>query len=401
MFTFAAKFGGLKLYLKMQKENILKIFLSCLLMVVSFSTPAISQEHDQHPEPEQHATHQESAEHDEVGAVDTEEEVKEYIDHHLQDSHDFTFFSDAETGAHYGFPLPVILWDGGLKVFSSSKFHHGDEVVEVDGQHYRLYHSKIYKTNAEGDIAYGENGFPSNERPLDFSITKNVLTMLLVSVLMFVLFRSLATSYKKRTIPKGFGRVLEPLVIYVRDEIAKPNIGKNYRKYVGFLLTVFFFIWILNLLGMTPLGVNVTGNIAVTFALALCTFIIVQFSGNKDYWKHIFWMPGVPVPMKIMLAPIELLGIFIKPFSLMIRLFANMTAGHIIIMTLLGLIVVFQNWIAGPAFFGFTIFISVIELLVAFLQAYIFTLLSALYIGMAVEEHDDHHPADNEDIPVL
>ena len=225
--------------------------------------------------------------------------------------------------------------------------------------------------------------------------------MMLVGLLMFIVFTQLAKTYKKRAIPKKFGRVLEPLVLYVRDEIAKPNIGKNYRKYTGFLLTVFFFIWILNLLGMTPVGVNVTGNIAVTFALALITFIIVQFSGNKDYWKHIFWMPGVPWPMKIILAPIEVLGMFTKPFALMIRLFANMTAGHVIVMTLLGLIVVFQNWIAGPAFFGFTIFISVIELLVAFLQAYIFTLLSALYIGMAVEEHDHHHPADNEDIPVL
>ena len=368
-------------------------------MGMSFN--GISQEPEQHPEPEQHATHQEEAEHDEIGAINEEEEIKEYIDHHLQDSHDFTFFSDAETGAHYGFPLPVILWDNGLKVFSSSKFHHGEEVAEVDGEYYRLYHSKIYKTDAAGTISYGEDGFPANERPLDFSITKNVLMMFIVAILMFWLFRSMATSYKNRQIPKGFARVLEPLIIYVRDDIAKPNIGPKYKRYVGFLLTVFFFIWILNLLGMTPLGINVTGNIAVTFALALVTFFIVQFSGNKDYWKHVFWMPGVPWPMKIMLAPIEVLGLFIKPFSLMIRLYANMTAGHVVIMTLLGLIVVFRNWIAGPAFFGFTIFISIIELLVAFLQAYIFTLLSALYIGMAVEEHDDHHPADNEDIPVL
>ena len=385
----------------MQKENILKIFLSCLLTVVSFNTPAVSQEDLQHPEPEQHAQHQETGEHDDLEGINSEEEVKEYIDHHLQDSHDFTFFSDAETGAHYGFPLPIILWDDGLKVFSSSKFHHGEEVAEIDGEYYRLYHSKIYKTDAEGTIHYGEDGFPANERPLDFSITKNVFTMILVAILMLVLFRSLAVTYKKRSIPTGFGRVLEPLIIYVRDEMAKPNIGPNYRRYVGFLLTVFFFIWILNLLGMTPLGVNVTGNIAVTFALALCTFFIVQFSGNKAYWKHIFWMPGVPWPMKILLAPIEVLGIFVKPFSLMIRLYANITAGHVIIMTLLGLIVIFRNWIAGPAFFGFTIFISVIELLVAFLQAYIFTLLSALYIGMAVEDHNEHHPADDEDVPVL
>ncbi|WP_029034318.1 F0F1 ATP synthase subunit A [Salinimicrobium terrae] len=370
----------------MQKENVAKFLLACLLMFVSVNSQAFTAK-----EPQEGGD----------AKVNTEEEIGEYIDHHLADSHYVNFFSDGETGAHYGFPLPVIIWDDGLRVFSSGGFHHGEDLVEIDGQHYRLYHSKIYKTDAEGTITYGENGFPSNERPLDFSITKNVLYMLLVSLLMLVMFRALAQSYKKRPIPKKFGRVLEPLVLYVRDEIAKPNIGKNYRKYTGFLLTVFFFIWILNLLGMTPLGVNVTGNIAVTMALALVTFFIVQFSGNKDYWKHIFWMPGVPWPMKIILAPIEVLGMFTKPFALMIRLFANITAGHVIIMTLLGFIVIFQNWIAGPAFFGFTIFIAIIELLVAFLQAYIFTLLSALYIGMAVEEHDDHHPADNEDIPVL
>ena len=333
------------------------------------------------------------------GKVNTEEEVEAYIDHHLDDSHYFNLFSDGETGEHFGIPLPVIIYDfdNGLHFFSSSKFHHGEDLVEIDGQHYKLYHSKIYKTDAEGTITYDEEGFVENEKPLDFSITKNLIGMILASVLLLWMFTSLAKSYKKGQIPTGFGRALEPLVIYVRDDIAKPNIGPKYKKYMSFLLTVFFYIWILNLLGMTPLGFNVTGNIAVTFALALVTFIIVQFSGNKDYWKHIFWMPGVPIPMKIVLMPIEILGMFTKPFALMIRLFANMTAGHVVIMSLLGLIVIMQNWIAGPAFFGFTIMISVIELLVAFLQAYIFTLLSALYIGMAVEEHDDH----GDDVPVV
>ena len=384
----------------MQKENVARIFLACLLMFVSFYAQAFTYQEEEDHSQESHA---QEAHAENVGdpQVNTREEVQEYIDHHLQDSHYVTFYSDAAEGEHTGFPLPVILWDDGFKVFSAGKFHHGEDLAVVDGQHYRLYHSKIYKTDAEGTIIYDEDGFPANERPLDLSLTKNVITMILVSILMFILFTSLARTYKKRSVPRKFGRVLEPLILYVRDDIAKPNIGPNYRKYTGFLLTVFFFIWILNLLGMTPLGVNVTGNIAVTFALALVTFIIVQFSGNKDYWKHIFWMPGVPVLMKIVLAPIEVLGMLTKPFALMIRLYANMTAGHVVIMTLLGLIVVFQNWIAGPAFFGFTIFISIIELLVAFLQAYIFTLLSALYIGMAVEEHDDHHPADNEDVPVL
>ena len=386
MITFAAKFGGLKFYQKMLKENVFRNLLTIVIVGMSFTAfaaPADPQTGDA------------------TKAVDTKDEVTAFIDHHLADSHYYSFYADAEAGEHYGLPLPIILWDNGLKVFSSARFHHGEELVEMDGNYYRLYHSKIYKTDAEGTITYGEKGYPSNERPLDFSLTKNVVTMILVSILMLILFSSLAKSYKKGPLPTGFGRVLEPLVLYVRDEIAKPNIGKNYRKYMGFLLTVFFFIWILNLLGMTPLGVNVTGNIAVTFALALVTFFITQFSANKDYWKHIFWMPGLPIPMKIILAPIEVLGMFTKPFALMIRLFANMTAGHVMVMSLLGLIFVYQNWIAGPAFFGFTLFISIIELLVAFLQAYIFTLLSALYIGMATEEHSDHHPADNEDIPVI
>lgn len=373
----------------MQKENLVKIIFSCLLILASFNVSAKTQE-------------------DGTAAVDTKDEVKEFIDHHLQDSHYFNFWSDAEAGEHYGFPLPVIIWDDGLKVFSAGKFHHGEDLVTIDGQTYRLYHGKIYKTDSEGTIHYGDSDhatseylFPTNERPLDFSLTKNVVMMLVVGLLMLLMFNSLARSYKKKDLPGGFGRVLEPLVLYVRDEIARPNIGKNYRKYMSFLLTVFFFIWILNVLGMTPLGVNVTGNIAVTMALALVTFVIVQFSGNKSYWKHIFWMPGVPVVMKIVLMPIEILGMLTKPFALMIRLFANMTAGHVVMMTLLGLIVVFRNWIAGPAFFGFSLFIAVIELLVAFLQAYIFTLLSALYIGMAVEEHDHEHPSGDEEIPVL
>ncbi|MFW2347125.1 MAG: F0F1 ATP synthase subunit A, partial [Wenyingzhuangia sp.] len=213
--------------------------------------------------------------------------------------------------------------------------------------------------------------------------------------LMFVLFRSLAKGYSNGPIPTGFARVLEPLVIFVRDEIARPNIGeKKYRKFMGFLLTVFFFIWITNLLGLTPLGINVTGNIAVTICLALFTFIIVQFSGNKDYWKHIFWMPGVPVPMKIVLAPIEVLGMFTKPFSLLIRLFANITAGHTVVMGILAVIYIGKETLGTGGSIGvslfLTLFINVIELLVAFLQAYIFTMLSSLFIGMSVEEHDHH-----------
>lgn len=190
--------------------------------------------------------------------------------------------------------------------------------------------------------------------------------------------------------PRGLGRFLEPLVLFVRDEIAIPNIGEHkYKRYMSYLLTVFFFVWVINLLGLTPLGVNVTNNIAVTFALAMITYLITTFTGNKNYWKHIFWMPGVPVPMKIILAPIELLGTFIKPFSLMIRLYANITAGHVVLMSIIGLMFIFKNWIGSPLSFLLAFALSLLELLVAALQAYIFTMLSALYFGMAVEE--DHH----------
>jgi len=332
-----------------------------------------------------------NTEHGEAENADVKTEIKEDIKHHLQDGYDFHLFTDKETNTHYGFPLPVILIDNGLKVFLSSKFHHGEEIAEVDGNFYMLSHGHIYKTDAEGAVNYDEEGHITNEKPLDFSITKNVFSALFVAILMFFLFSSMAKSYKTNAIPKGFGRFVEPLVVFVRDEIAIPNIGeKHYRKYMGFLLTIFFFIWIVNLIGLTPLGINVTGNIAVTFALALMTFLITQVTANSNYWKHIFWMPGVPVPMKIILAPIELLGVFIKPFALMIRLYANISAGHIVLMSLIGLLFVFHNWFARGAFLGLTLFLSVIELLVAFLQAYIFTMLSALYFGFAVEEHEHH-----------
>ncbi len=319
------------------------------------------------------------------------ESIKEDIQHHVQDSHSFHIFTDEESGFHLGFPLPVILWDEGLHTFMSSEFDHHEGPAESNGKYYTTYHSKVYRTNAAGDIELGEDGYPTNVRPLDFSITKNVASIILISLLVFLIFRGTAKVYSKGQVPRGIAKFMEPLVLFVKDEIAIPNIGeKHYKKYMSFLLTVFFFIWIANLVGLMPFGVNVTGNIAITFALALLTFLITQFTGKKDYWKHIFWMPGVPVPMKFILAPIELLGVFIKPFALMIRLFANISAGHIVLMSLIGLLFLFQNWFARGAFLGLTLFLSVIELLVAFLQAYIFTMLSALYFGMAVEEHEHH-----------
>ncbi len=327
------------------------------------------------------------------GAKGTKEEIKEFIQHHLKDSHDFgiTSYTD-ENGVkqHVGFPLPVILWDDGLHIFSSSKFHHETTVAESKGNFYKIYHGQIVKTDNIGTITYDADHHATNIKPIDFSITKSVVMIIVTALLMLWLFTSLAKSYgKNKGIAKGAGRFFEPIILYIRDDIAIPNIGeKNYARYMPFLLTVFFFIWFLNIFGLTPLGVNVTGNIAITFSLALLTFLITNFTAKKDYWAHIFWMPGVPVPMKIILAPIELLGVIIKPFSLLIRLYANMQAGHIVLMSLVGLIFIFKSWLGGSLSFVLAFAISLIEVLVALLQAYIFTMLSALYFGFAVEEHE-------------
>ena len=327
---------------------------------------------------------------------DKKSEIKEFIQHHLKDSHDFGLASYTDASGekvHIGFPLPVILWDDGLKVFSSSKFNHETTVAESGGDYYKIYHGMVYKTDASGIINYDESHHPTNVRPLDLSITKSVMMILLTGLLMILLFRSLGNSYSKNGgIAKGIGRFFEPIVLYVRDDIAIPNIGKkHYKRYMSFLLTVCFFVWFLNMFGLTPLGVNVTGNIAITFSLAILTFLITNFTANKNYWKHIFWMPGVPVPMKIILAPIELLGVIIKPFSLLIRLYANMQAGHIVLMSLIALMYLFNSIIGSTLSFFLSFAISLIEVLVALLQAYIFTMLAALYFGMAVEEHDEAH----------
>ena len=327
-------------------------------------------------------------------AAEQQEKIDEVIGHHVLDEHSFTLFTDSETGAHYGFSLPIILWDNGLQVFSSSKFNNGESVAESNGNYYFLHHEKIYKTDAAGKLSTekveGEEHV-TNAQPLDFSITKGVLTLIVVAFLMFFLFVGLAKSYAKNGgISSGVGRFFEPIVLYVRDEIAIPNIGeKHYKKYMSYLLTIFFFVWFLNIFGLTPLGINVTGNISITFGLAILTYLITTFTAKKDYWKHIFWMPGVPVPMKIILAPIELLGTIIKPFSLMIRLYANIFAGHIVLMSLVALMFIFHNWVGSSMSFLLSFAISTIEILVALLQAYIFTMLSALYFGAASEEH--HH----------
>ncbi len=342
----------------------------------------------------------------EGGQVNTPEAIQDYIKHHLADSHDFSLYSytnDAGERKHVGFPLPVIVWTSkGLKTFMSSAFHHNDDgTVVVDRGDVQLVkiHSKIYELNEGASaVAFDDAHHATNAgKVLDFSITKSVFGMLLAGGLLFLGFRSLAKGYKKGAIPTGLGRLLEPLVLYVRDEIARPNIGeKKYKKFMPYLLTVFFFIWILNLLGLTPLGFNVTGQIAVTACLAIFTLIVYISSGPKDFWAHTLWMPGVPVILRPILAVIELVGfILIKPFSLLLRLFANITAGHFVVMSLIALMMTLKQQFGAVASTGIslvlTLFISVIEILVAFLQAFIFTMLSALFIGMATEEHDHEH----------
>ena len=339
------------------------------------------------------------------GRINTKEEVEAYILHHIKDSHDFSLFSytsDEGERKHIGFPLPVILWSSeGLVTFMSSEFHHNDDghvIVEKKGLKFAKIHSKIYELDkGAATLSFDETHHATNaHKILDFSITKSVVGILLIGTLLLFWFSRLAKQYKTKQIPTGFDRVLEPLVLYVRDEIARPNIGeKHYRRFTGYLLTVFFFIWVLNLAGLTPLGFNVTGQLAVTGCLAIFTLVIYTVSGNKDYWMHMIWMPGVPALIRPVLAIIELAGaLIIKPFSLLVRLFANISAGHIVVMSLIAIMFTLKESLGVVGATGLSLvlsfFITLIEVLVAFLQAYIFTMLSALFIGMAVAEPEHH-----------
>lgn len=339
------------------------------------------------------------------GQVNTKKEVEDYILHHIKDSHDFSLFSytnNAGERKHVGFPLPMILWTSeGLVSFMSSEFHHNDDghvLVEKNGVKFAKIHSKIYELNTGATtVSFDETHHPTNaHKVLDFSITKSVVGILIIGFLLLFWFSRLAKQYKSQQIPTGFARILEPLVLYVRDEIARPNIGdKHYRRFTGYLLTVFFFIWVLNLAGLTPLGFNVTGQLAVTSCLAIFTLVIYVISGNKHYWMHMIWMPGVPYILRPVLAIIELAGaLIIKPFSLLVRLFANISAGHIVVMSLIAIMFTLTEslGIVGATGLSFVLsfLIILIEVLVAFLQAYIFTLLSALFIGMAVAEPEHH-----------
>jgi len=347
--------------------------------------------------------------HDHAGLSEKEEQIESeekldvnnFILHHIADAHEFHFYGEGKDWK--GIYLPVILWtNNGLVIFSSKQFqldHNGVVVVENKGQKFTRYHNKIYYASNEMNhgaylsMSTDEKGqhIVANEKPWDFSITKNVFTILLSITALCIIFIGVANSYKKREgkAPKGFQSLIEPIIIFVRDDIAKPNLGYKYERYMPYLLTVFFFIWFNNMFGLVPFfpgGANVTGNIAVTMVLAAITFLITTFSGNKYYWAHIF-KPNVPWWLYPLMIPVEIIGIFTKPIALMIRLFANITAGHILVLALISLIFVFESVAVAPASIVFVLFISLIELLVAFIQAFIFTILSALFIGMAIEEH--------------
>ena len=294
------------------------------------------------------------------------------IMHHVGDEHGWEFTHGAKL------PLPIIMYskERGLDIFSSSRLENGQV---YNG--YKNEHEHIMAVNADGSVNEAAH-------PIDFSITKNVATLFLGAILMFWLFTSVAKAYKKNKgkAPSGVQSFIEPLVVYMRDEVIKPAIGKKYEKYFPYLLTLFFFIFINNLLGLLPGGANLTGNIAITIVLALITFLITNLSANKYYWKHVF-MPDTPKWMWAIMIPVEVVGVLMKPLSLMIRLFANITAGHIIMLSLLSLIFIFNSGVVAPVVAVFALFMNCIELLVAFLQAFIFTLLTSMYIGSAIEEH--------------
>ncbi len=370
------------------------IFLALLL--ISFNTSFA--QHGAHNET-QAETHEAAATHEEVEATHEEGEFNpsELINHHLADSHfyqfDVPFFGKT-------LHLPVILWtDNGLTMFSSGEFlgkSHGEghdahavsAVIEKNGQKFKMIGDLIVYADKVDDHAKPEE-VTMAQRPLDFSITKNVFSMFLTFMALLIILLLVKKSYTNKGVPKGIAGFIEPLIVFIKDDVAKENIGPKYEKFVPFLLTVFFFILFSNLFGLipfSPFGFNITGNIVVTFVLATIVFIITNVNGNKSYWTHILWPPGVPVLLKPFIALIEILGIFTKPFALMIRLFANIFAGHTIILTFVSLIFVFKNW-GVPFASGFaTIFMYISELLVAFLQAYVFTLLSAIYFSMAVKE---------------
>ena len=372
---------------------------------IFFSLPVLAQQD------EGDTTHQKT-EHSGAGHNEKKEgfNAAEVIFGHVLNGHEFHFMDI--NGKPVSIPLPIILYspERGLTSFMSSKFEHGHHnhngyamLTEHSIQEMGLDAKKF----AAGDIVpVDANGkFDASVTVYDLSMTRNVVQMLLALIIFVWIMLRIAGRYKSgvgvTSAPKGSQSLLEPVITFVRDEVAKPNLGHKYEKYLPYLLTVFFFILINNIFGLIPGSANVTGNIAFTVVLGLISFVVILFSSNKHYWGHIFNPPGVPLGVKFILVPVEFLSVFIKPFALIIRLFANMVAGHIIIICLISLIFIFgqlnpiAGWGASPLSIGFTVFIYLIEVLVAFLQAFIFTMLTAVFIGQALEgeHHDEAHAA--------
>jgi F-type H+-transporting ATPase subunit a len=349
------------------------LFLLLIFTISLFSAIKLSAQHEEGtthidaPADTLHSAHASGHEEANIGDVILE---------HVLDNHQW-HITDAVV-----IPLPIIVYseERGLGFFSSGNFFEHHAPVEYKG--YKLIGNKILIVESGKEV-------------LDLSITKNVLMLLINASILLIVLISVAKSYTSRAgkAPKGLQSFIEPIVLFVQNDIVKPNIGAKYEKYLPYLLTLFFFILFGNLLGLLPGAGNLTGNISVTLVLALITFFITNLSGNKSYWGHIFWTPGVPLPLRIIILPVELIGVFTKPFSLTVRLFVAITAGHIVLLALICLTFIFQSWVVGFGSAVFVTLISLIELLVAGIQAYVFTLFSALYIGMAVAEHGhgDHH----------
>lgn len=373
----------------------LPLFATLILGILLFAPGSglMGQEGDAESHETSEAKHDSEEVSHENGSEEEEFNAGEYIMEHIADAHEWHILTKPN-GEHVSIFLPVILFSkhSGLHIFSSKKIAHGHS-----HHGFQMGHGMHGEKSLEGVIIeVDEHGELVEEGiPLDLSITKNVFMMLLSVILLLWVFLSLARSYKRTGIsePKGMQGFLEPVILFIEEDVAKPNIGEDkYHRYLPYLLTVFFFILLNNLMGLIPFfpfGANVTGNIAVTGVLAIFTFLITQFSGNRGYWQHIFNTPGVPIWLAPIMIPVEIIGMFTKPFALMIRLFANITAGHIIVLSLLSMIFIFKSVGMSIPSMVMVLFMDCIEILVAFLQAYIFTLLSALFIGLAMPEH--HH----------
>lgn len=380
-------------------KNVL-IFVS-VLTFVSFAKAGEPTEMDA---PEHQAEHAAQVNHSEQKV-----DITKVAFEHILDSHSWHLFGEGHDAVSV--PLPVILkTEKGIVIFSSGEFHHdvhGMHVVEKNGERFVNFEETIYYAsetpNAHGQYLNmemnGNEPHVLNAAPLDFSITKNAAQLMISAVVLILIFTSIAKSYKTTGItsaPKGKQSFFEPLIVFVRDDLAKGNIGHGYEKYVPYLLTVFFLILLNNVFGLVPIGANLTGNIAFTLVLSVITLIVTNVNANGAYWHHIF-MPPAPMWLWPILIPIEVVGILTKPFALMIRLFANMTAGHIIVISLVGLIFFFESLAISPVSVAFALFIDVLECLVAFLQAYIFTMLTALFIGAATADHGhDEHAHEGE-----